>query len=266
MSKMRVTIVQATDASHEPRLKLERMMKDVGAHASSDLIVFPELAMHGHWVSGGSPSDIQLALDAIGEDGIAEFHQTIADNSTSVVYGKLALRDGKLYNLATFTDGRTSVDYAKTHVHWSEVFEPGREFPVVRSFPVPIGMLICFDAAFPEVGRILALNGAQMIVNISAIPPSFSLEHVHRRLVACSAQNQLFTVFANRAGNGFLGGSAVVDPQGQMLAVAGTDPTLTVDIDLSLVQRWREEEPHFLHRRPDIYGALVAPGLADTPK
>ncbi|HVM46055.1 MAG TPA: carbon-nitrogen hydrolase family protein, partial [Candidatus Thermoplasmatota archaeon] len=143
--------------------------------------------------------------------------------------------------------------YAKTHVHWSEAFEPGTDFPVVRAFRVPLGMLICFDAAFPEVPRTLALRGAQIIVNISAIPESFPLKHVHRRVVACSVDNQVFTVFANRAGPGFRGGSMVVDPTGDVLGVAGEAGDLTVDVDLDAVERWRKEEPLFAHRRPHLY-------------
>jgi len=256
MGSTRITIVQLEEGAADPHENLRQMEREIRANAASDLIVFPELAVHGHeWVEEhGSP--IQ-ALRGVGEGDTLALDRTIAECGTSVVYGKLLYLADQLHNLATFSNGRDHVSYAKTHVHWSERFTPGATFPIARQWKAPLGMLICFDAAFPEVPRLLALQGAEVIVNISAIPASFDLKHVHRRLVACSVQNQVYTIFANRAGEGFRGGSAVVDPRGDVVALAGERGTLTVDIDLDEVRRWREEEPIFVHRRPEIYGDLA---------
>lgn len=251
MSRARITIVQSEEFG-DARSNLERMRADVRANKGSDLIVFPELALHGHdWTLG--PASAYDALRGAGDELAHEVDALALEHATSLVYGEVQERDGRLYNLATYTDGRERTSYAKTHVHWSERFAPGEGFPIVRSFARPLGMLICYDAAFAEVPRMLALRGAELIVNVSAIPASFPLRHVHRRLVACSVQNQVFTVFANRAGAGFQGGSAVVSPEGELLAVAGEKGTLTVDIDLDDVRRWRAEEPIFPHRRPQLY-------------
>ncbi|HET6403220.1 MAG TPA: carbon-nitrogen hydrolase family protein [Candidatus Thermoplasmatota archaeon] len=255
MTKARVTVVQFERDSAEPRRNLDRMKEDVRAHAESDLVVFPELVVHGHEWATEMPD--ARTLRPVSEAMLRELDEVAAECRTSVVYGSLVERDGKLYNLATFTDGRERVSYAKTHVHWSEAFEPGREFPVAKGFVRPLGMLICFDAAFPEVPRLLALGGAEIIVNISAIPAEFPLKHVHRRLVACSTENQVFTVFANRAGDGFLGGSAIVGPEGDVLALAGGRGSLTIDIDFDEVRRWREQEPLFVHRRPSLYERIA---------
>lgn len=252
MGRTRVTIIQFEEDAGKPRHNLDRMKAEIRAHRDSDLVVFPELALQGHeWVAEHpSPAEALRGADPM---MTYEIDALAAELRASVVFGETARVGGQLMNLATFTNGEERVSYAKTHVHWSEAFTPGEDLPVARGFARPLGMLICFDAAFPEVSRILALRGAEVIVNISAIPAAFPLKHVHRRLQACSVQNQVFTIFANRAGDGFLGGSLVVDPQGEVLATVGEHGNLTVDIDLDEVQRWREAEPLFVHRRPHIY-------------
>lgn len=258
VARARITVVQLEEAhTGESEACVAQMRDAVERHAASDLIVFPELALHGHKTAEWSPAQVRRALASADAHAVEELDALAARKGTCLVYGELAERDGRLYNLATFVSPTERVSYAKTHVHWSERFEPGNEFPVARSFRVPVGMLICFDAAFPEVPRALALAGAEIIVNISAIPASFPLKHVHRRVVACSVENQVFTVFANRAGEDCLGGSAVVDPTGDILAVAGETGDLTVDVDLDAVRAWREAEPLFAHRRPSLYSPIA---------
>lgn len=258
--RVRITLIQFDDDEDDPRANLEMMKQDVIKYSDSDLIVFPELALHGHDITHEHTAQIRTAYRAVTDAEIAEFHDYVREQGVTVIYGELIEKAGKLYNLATFSNGRDRISYAKTHVHWSEPFEAGTEFPVVPMFDVPIGMLICFDAAFPEVPRALALNGAKLIVNISAIPEHFPLKYVHRRLVACSMENQVFTLFANRIGDGFLGGSAVIDPRGETIAVADDkQEALTVEINLREVDEWREEEPLLANRRPHLYSALSKP-------
>lgn len=253
MTLARVSIVQLEEEPEDAHDNLRRMQQAVREHSGSDLVVFPELAIQGHdWVADHTEPPT-AAMHGLSEADLLQLDRTIAEVGTHVVYGKVLLSRGQLHNLATYSNGRDHVSYTKTHVHWSEKFVPGATFPVVRTWRAPFGMLICFDAAFPEVPRLLALNGAEVIVNISAIPEAFDLKHVHRRLVACSVENQVFTIFANRAGVGYRGGSAVVGPEGDMLAVAGERGDLVVDIDLADVKRWRAAEPLFVHRRPDLY-------------
>lgn len=255
MTRVRISIIQSGEFG-DAETNLERMAADVRAHRGSDLVVFPELALHGHaWTSG--PPSAYDALRGVSDDKGSQLSELAAESGTSIVYGEIKEIEGRLYNLATYTNGRESVSYAKTHVHWSERFAPGHDYPVITTFARPLGMLICYDAAFTEVPRMLALRGAEIIVNVSAIPASFPLKHVHRRIVACSVQNQVFTIFANRSGEGYRGGSAVVDPTGELVALAGETGALTVDIDLGDVQRWRAEEPILPHRRPELYHSIA---------
>lgn len=244
----RVTLVQHSSDGRDVADDLEAVRAEVRAHRDSDLVIFPEFA-------------VRRTVDDLPA-------RRLASEGPAVIFGEIREHGGRISNLATFADARGTLSYAKSHVHWTEAFTPGYEFPVADTPLGPTGMLICFDAAFAEVPASLALAGARAIVNLSAIPSHFPLKIVHRRLVACSVFNQVFTFFVNRTGSGFLGGSAVVDPQGEVLAVAGEhDRSLTVDVDMSEVDSWRAIEPVHAHRRPDLYGRLTRPApvpLAST--
>ena len=93
-----------------------------------------------------------------------------------------------------------------------------------------LGMMICFEHAFPDVATALALRGAQVLVIPSA--------------VGC-----------NLAGDGFCGRSLVADPRGEVLAEAGTEETVVrAVLDLAAIERERDREPALRLRRPDLYG------------
>ncbi|NIT00542.1 MAG: hypothetical protein GTO09_00195, partial [Candidatus Latescibacteria bacterium] len=62
-------------------------------------------------------------------------------------------------------DSEKKESYVKTHVHWTENFVPGKRLKVFSTPVGKIGISICFDAAFPEVWRVLALRGARILVN-----------------------------------------------------------------------------------------------------
>jgi predicted amidohydrolase len=247
-----VTLVQFKADPDDPRRNLQALLADLERHASSDLVVFPELSLHGHALTRDPVEDLRRAARALTGDDYDRLRRRVAELGTT--------REGGFQNVATYTDGSREINYAKTHVHWTEPYVAGTALPVFPSPLGPTGMLVCYDAAFVEVPRALALNGAHSILNLSAIPDHFPLEIVHRRLVACSVMNQVWTLFANRSGPGFRGGSAVVDPRGAVVAVADeTQPHLTVTVDPADVPTWREAEPLLPHRRPQLYANLAAP-------
>lgn len=257
MRPTRVTLVQFREDGADPAHNLAAMKDIVREHKDSDLIVFPELALAGHAISGEAASKQMRIVRAVTREDTEAFDKFVREIGARVVFGELREHYGRLYNAATYTNGTTRASYFKTHVHWSESFQSGSEFPVLDTPLGPTGMLICFDAAFPEVPRILATKGAKAIVNISAIPSHFPLKYVHRRLVGTAIHNQVAVLFANRTGDGFEGGSCVVDSRGEIVAMADEkQDALTVDVDMADVDAWRHEEPLLPNRRPLLYKAL----------
>lgn len=139
------------------------------------------------------------------------------------------------------------------------------------------GFPTCWDEWFPEVARAYALAGADVVVYPSAIGsepdhPDFDTEPLWRQVIVGNGiANGLFMVVANRTGqeprldgtpgHTFYGSSFVSDPYGRVLAQAPRDEQAVLVVDLDLRQRadWLDLFPFLRTRRPDTYGALVAP-------
>jgi len=91
-------------------------------------------------------------------------------------------------------------------------------------------------------------------VNISAVPATFPVEYMWRRLAGAAIYNQIFVVYANRPGPYFSGHSAIFNPEGDKLLSTGSRQTITeATIDLNEVQRWRDKEKIYPNRRPLLY-------------
>jgi predicted amidohydrolase len=133
-----------------------------------------------------------------------------------------------------------------------------------------IGMLICYDKAFPEAARTLALDGAQVLCFLSAWPcsatnpaPDLSEDRQWRRAElwdrARAAENSLIVASANQTGSfgrlRFVGGARIVGPGGDVLAATGVDgglATLTLDVEVT-VERARRALSPIRDLRPDLY-------------
>jgi predicted amidohydrolase len=252
--KARICVAQINYLKDDPDGHIERIKGIVSEHAASDLIVFPELILHGH-PSAGMPEGLLYRKMRVHHAFVSEdMYKFVRRAGARVIIGELRRQREKYFNVATYIDGETVQSYTKTHVHWTENFVPGRQLKLFDTPLGKIGITICFDAAFPEVWRVLALNGADIIINISAVPRSFPVRYMWRRLQGAALDNQVFVIYANRPGDYFAGYSAVVDPRGDVVAHANDEETvLQAGIDLDDIQSWREEEAIYPNRRPLLY-------------
>jgi predicted amidohydrolase len=256
--KIKVCIAQINYNSKSIQRHVARIKNIIDEHKKFDLIVFPELILHGHpsfeKPEGFLYRKMKIVYRSISED-LYEFVRSV---NARVIIGESQRWGDRYYNVATYIDKNVTQSYTKTHVHWTEHFEPGRELKVFDAPFGKIGITICFDAAFSEVWRVLALKGARVIVNIAAVPKSFPVDYMWRRFVGAAIYNQVFVIYANRPGNFFSGYSAVFDPQGETLVKAGRRKAIIeTEIDLSQVQGWRNEEQIYAHRRPLLYREIV---------
>ena len=235
--------------------KIKRIIAD---RSDRDLIVFPELILHGHpsyeKPEGFLYRKMKIAYGSISRD----LYDFVRRADARVIIGELKRHGERYYNAATYIDRSGRQQYIKTHVHWTENFTPGRNLTAFETPWGPTGVNICFDSAFSEVWRSLALKGAEVIVNISAVPATFPSENMWRRMSGAAVFNQVFVVYANRPGKYFSGGSAVFGPRGEIVAQAGsTETIMETEIDLDEAAGWREEEVLFENRRPLLYRGLV---------
>lgn len=255
---LNVCIAQINYDSVDIHEHVKRIKDIIQAYHHADLIVFPELVLHGHPSFERPEGFLYRKMKALYGPISEDLYNFVRKTNTRVVIGELKRWGQKYYNVATCVDRTQIQRYTKTHVHWTESFVPGKELKVFETPFGKMGITICFDAAFSEVWRVLALRGANIILNISAVPRSFPVDYMWRRLRGAAINNQVYVVYANRPGAHFSGHSAVFDPTGRVVASAGPEnQILESRIDLEQVMHWRDEESIYPNRRPLLYREIV---------
>ena len=182
---------------------------------------------------------------------------------------------GVYYNTTAVidADGTYLGKYRKVHVpqgsgfYEKYYFKPGNlGFPVFKTRFGTLGVVTCYDRHFPEIGRALALKGAEILINPNATIKSTShyMWKIEQPAMACA--NAVFVAAINRVGweepwmsGQFYGTSYVVDPRGEIVAQGSEDQdeVVVADCDLRLVEEIRHNYQFFRDRRPDAYGDLV---------
>lgn len=234
---------------------LDRFARAVRACGGVDLIVTGELVNSGYdldWIGEHG------AESAEGLDGptVTLTGELAAESGATLVIGLLEADSGRLYDSAAVVTptGEVAV-YRKSHLYPPERsrFTAGDELLQLQTPAGRLGVMICFEHAFPEIATALALAGAEILAIPSAVPHGY--EHLLTLRSRARAQdNQVFVVAANLAGNGFCGGSLIVDPRGEILAQAGTgEETIRATLDLAAIERERMQEPALRLRRPALY-------------
>lgn len=157
-------------------------------------------------------------------------------------------------------DGTIRGRYRKSHLypaeHW--YFRAGDGLSVFSLAGRQVGIAICFEAAFPPIFSTLALQGAEIVFNPSAVPAGYGyLQDLRTR--ARAQDNQIFVVAVNHVGDEggvvYCGQSQIADPRGDVVAVASAEEpaALVASLDLALIHHQRLQEPIFRGFRPELY-------------
>lgn len=267
----RVAACQLDLAVGQVETNLERAQKAVEAAAANgaQLVVLPELVRSGYVFDS-----VEEAM-SLGErcDGPSiRLWADLAAQHDLVIVGGFCERQGHdvLYNSGAVIDrGRLVGVYRKAHLWDREkaIFRTGNEPPLVVDTSVGrVGVMICYDAEFPEWTRQAALRGAAVL----ALPTNWPVEARPAgerpmetvRLQAAAAANRVFIVAADRCGDergqAWVGGSVVMDTTGFPLAGGDslrTERVLCADVHLGRSNdKWVSANNHvFLDRRPELY-------------
>lgn len=231
--------------------------------AGADVIVLPELATSGYMFHDADEARA-VALTP------SDFAKWSAAAEDSIVIGGFCELgdDGNLYNSAVMVDGeRVVAHYRKTHLWDREklVFTPGDTLPsVVKAKHGDIAVMVCYDIEFGELTRRAALDGAELIaapVNWPLFPRPAG-EHPGEVITAMSTArtNKVAIACCDRAGvergQPWTEGSAIVDPDGWVVAEAGAGTAMAIaDVDLAATHdKTLTERVHlFDDRRIDLY-------------
>ncbi len=142
-------------------------------------------------------------------------------------------------------------------------FSKGKGAVVAKGMHARLGLMVCYDLFFPELAKLEALMGAQVLVDLSASPTT-SRPNFDRIMPARAVENGLFLVFANMTGvHGslvFSGGSLVYSPKGELLARAKDldEDIVEVEVDLSEIEVARRFRPLLRDTRPEVLDELAA--------
>jgi predicted amidohydrolase len=269
--RIRVACVQMTShADKAANLEHAERLVARAASTGADVVVLPE-----KWNAIGDVEVHHATAERL-EDGesVAAMASWARGHGVTLVGGSITeRREGreKLSNTSLVFDseGALVATYRKIHLfdvevggvtyRESEAEEPGGEPVVVRAEDWVIGLSVCYDVRFPELYRILALEGAELV----SVPAHFTTptgkDHWHVLLRARAIENQCYVAAAAQVGETLrgkpaYGRSLIVDPWGIVLAQAPDEETvITAELDHSRLLEIRAKLPSLANRQPDAY-------------
>lgn len=245
-----------------------RMIADAAARGA-DMVVLPELFSTGYQLDVVGPRIVELAEPVDGPTVLA-LRKAARAASCYVVAGLALTHDltGVVYNSSVCIDreGRVLGTYDKQHLWALErfYFRSGGECSVFDTDFGRVGIMICYDMGFPEVARMLALQGADLVI----CPSAWCAEDMdvwNVNVPARALENTVFLAAVNRFGSeeGLVmpGHTMVCNPRGQVVAKLDeeSEGVLHADIALGTVSDFRVRSPYLRDRRPDLYDSVLLP-------
>ena len=266
---MRVALGQIP-VSSQPSVNLGRVRSALSDAAvqGADLAVFPEATQIRF---GCDPRPVAAAPD--GPFGAA-LAAAAREAGVALVAGIFEpAPDGRVFNTAVAFDrsGELVATYRKLHLfdalgqRESESVAPGGEPVLAKLAGLTAGLQICYDLRFPELTRLLAGRGADLIVLPAAWGAGlFKEDHWITLARARAIENTLWVAAAGQvpdpaepptgAPTG-IGRSVLIDPLGTVRLDLGPYPGVAVgEVDTGFTARVRATLPSLEHRRADVFG------------
>ena len=269
--RIRVACVQLTSRDDKAANleKTERLVAKAAA-SGADVVLLPE-----KWNAIGGVEVLREAAEPIeGGESVEAMRGWASRHGITLVGGSITeRREGreKLSNtsLVFDPDGELVALYRKIHMfdvdvgghryRESEAEEAGEEPVVARLEGWPIGLTVCYDLRFPELYRILALEGAELVT----VPAHFTLytgkDHWHTLLRARAIENQNYVAAAAQIGETLpgklsYGRSLIADPWGTVVAQAPDEETvISAELDRERLLEVRRNLPSLANRQADAY-------------
>lgn len=223
----------------------QRMRDLVRQYPNTSLFVFPEQHLLGSF-DPFDAADLMRHAEPLDGPLCRDIGALAAELGVWLMPGSIleSTEAGIVYNtMVVFSPAGELVSSYRKIFPWRpvETVEPGAEFSTLRIGDGTVGLMVCYDAWFPEVSRQLAWMGSELLVNVVLTPTADRAQEVV--LVQANAiANQVFVASVNAAAPRGQGRSLLVDPQGRILAEAvGAESTvLAATVDLDEVRRTRE--------------------------
>lgn len=271
MRRFLAGVVQVdTNSDYEQNLKIAAELVAEAAGRGAKFVSLPEV-----WAYKG-PNPVQHAEDIPGGrcfgllSELAKKHQIWIHGGS--INEKAAGTDKKAYNttMVIAPDGQLAAKYRKIHVfdvdveggnsfRESDTKIPGKDIVVYDTKELGTwGLSICYDMRFPELYRIMALEGAQILFAPASFLMQTGKDHWDHLLCARAIENSCYVIAAAQYGVKHdsieYGKSMIVDPWGNIIAKASDHPcVITAEIDLDYLEHVRRQVLSLKNRRPDVY-------------
>ena len=292
MQSMRVAAISMDGRLGEPQAILEEV--DVwtrkAVEKGAELVLFPELLVHGHC----TPNTWDIAESVPNGPSTTKLCELAKKYNVVLSVGLSEKEKDITFNTQVLVGPQGYIGkQRKIHLSRDEVlfYKGGRDLPVFDIGPCKVGMVICYDNTFPELSRILAIRGAEVIL----MPHAARLKtwddtaesektarkyaaNYYRTMMPCrSRENACFSIVADQAGrSGYVeryprespaqphhpGGAFMFDPQGDVIVATQDErivPEMIVgELDVKIINTVRSDPNFTLRtRRPELYGELV---------
>ncbi len=272
---MRAALAQLAPKLLDKAANLARIERAV-AEAGADLVMFGEMSLTGYMARDAFPR-LAETIPGPATDRLARI---ASEHGAHLIVG-MPERDAKghhLFNASVLVapDGELW-RYRKIHPANFGPFEEGLYFgrgsdPVLAETKLgKLGLLICYDAFFPELAKAYALRGADVLAVISAAPAT-SKAFFDRILPARAIENGIFVLYANLVGTElnmvFEGGTQAIGPRGEDLGRARdfAEEVVAADVDLRHLRVAREFRPTIRDTRRELWGTAAPGRPPKTPR
>lgn len=263
---MKVGFYQFRPLFGKPEQNCQKILSAL-ENVDADLIVLPELALTGYYFKDKNES-LKFAEDPDNSKRLDALTDLARRKNMHMVIGFAEKRGERCYNSAALI-GPEGIEhiYRKAHLFNEEkfCFDPGDTSFIVNDINgVKIGIMICFDWVFPEVTRVLAIQGAQIICQ----PSNLVLQFCQQTMLVRCIENKVFAITANRYGMDkrpqgslkFTGKSQIVAPGGELIHRAASQRDALFITEISpkdANNKMITQHNHLLNdRRPELYSLL----------
>lgn len=269
MNQVNIALAQISCKQGDKKHNINKMINHIkkAKKKNADLVIFPELALTGYIIR-----DLTYELAEPVNGASTNLLEDVAKKEDMYVVFGMVERSEKahavLYNTAVLLGpegfiGKYQKMYLPTHSVFEEkrYFRPGYQAPVFDTEIGKIGLMICYDVFFPEVARMLRLNGSQLTICISA-SPAVRRKFFEVLTVARAMENTTYFAYVNLAGieDGlqFFGGSRLITPNGSVISQAKYDEEDQVidTIDYADLKQTETFVPTLRDLRPEFFETL----------
>jgi len=263
---MKIALISMRPKIADKKANLEKMKKYINK-TKADMYIFGEMALTGYPLK----DEYRDFAEDLNGPSIKQIKRIAKQKNCYIVFG-LPLWDekvkGLIHNSAVIIHPNGKVD---SYNKWFLVnfgpfeeklfFDEGEDLTICNTKFGKIGLIICYDIFFPELCKAYSLQGADMIICLSA-SPTLSKKFFELLIPARAVENTVFFAYCNIVGTQedlvFWGGSQVYDPLAKQIVKAPyyKESIVTCDIDLEKIKYSRAHRPVLRDLRPDIYNDL----------